>query len=72
MAGLIVMAILPQGNVSQPNQAASIVTDFATFSRFTLERVLGHTENSVTSVYDRHHYRDEKRAALEVLAETLH
>ena len=39
--------------------------------RFILERVLGHAESSVTSVYDRHHYRDEKRAALEVLAETV-
>jgi len=40
-------------------------------NRFTLERVLGHAETSVTAVYDRHHYRDEKRAALEVLAETV-
>ncbi len=41
-------------------------------SRFIIERVLGHVEGSVTAIYDRHHYRDEKRAALEVLAETLH
>jgi len=40
-------------------------------SRFIIERTLGHTETSVTAVYDRHHYRDEKRAALEVLAETV-
>ena len=39
--------------------------------RFIIERVLGHVETSVTAVYDRHHYREEKRAALEVLAETL-
>ena len=37
-------------------------------SRFIIERTLGHTETGVTAVYDRHHYRDEKRAALEVLA----
>jgi len=40
-------------------------------SRFVIERTLGHTETSVTAVYDRHHYRDEKRAALEVLAGTV-
>ena len=40
-------------------------------SRFVIERTLGHTETSVTAVYDRHHYRDEKRAALEELAETV-
>ncbi len=40
-------------------------------SRFIIERTHGHTETSVTAVYDRHHYRDEKRQALEVLAETV-
>ena len=39
--------------------------------RFIIERVLGHVETSVTSIYDRHHYREEKLAALEVLAKTL-
>lgn len=40
-------------------------------SRFAIERVLGHSDNSVTAVYDRARYRDEKRAALEVLARTV-
>lgn len=40
-------------------------------SRFVVERVLGHAETSVTAVYDRSTYRDEKRAALEVLAATI-
>ena len=39
--------------------------------RFILERVLGHADSSVTAIYDRATYRDEKRAALEVLAETV-
>jgi integrase len=39
--------------------------------RFIIERVLGHADNSVTAIYDRATYRDEKRAALEVLAETV-
>jgi len=39
--------------------------------RFVLERVLGHADHTVTAVYDRATYRDEKRAALEVLAETV-
>ena len=39
--------------------------------RFIIERVLGHADNSVTAVYDRATYREEKRAALEVLAETV-
>jgi integrase len=40
-------------------------------NRFILERVLGHADHTVTAVYDRATYRDEKRAALEVLAETV-
>lgn len=39
--------------------------------RFIVERVLGHTDNSVTAVYDRATYRDEKRDALEKLAATV-
>ncbi len=39
--------------------------------RFIIERVLGHADSSVTAIYDRATYRDEKRAALEVLAETV-
>ena len=40
-------------------------------SRFFVERVLGHADNSVTAVYDRSSYRDEKREALEVLAASV-
>jgi len=40
-------------------------------TRFIIERTLGHTETGVTQVYDRHHYREEKRRALDVLAETV-
>lgn len=36
--------------------------------RFTIERVLGHADHSVTAVYDRASYRGAKRAALDVLA----
>lgn len=36
--------------------------------RFVVERVLGHSDGSITAIYDRASYRDEKRAALEVLA----
>ena len=36
--------------------------------RFIVERVLGHADNSVTAVYDRASYRDEKREAMEILA----
>ena len=39
--------------------------------RFIIERVLGHADHTVTAIYDRATYRDEKRAALEVLAETV-
>jgi len=39
--------------------------------RFIIERVLGHADSSVTAIYDRATYRDEKRAALEVLAATV-
>jgi len=39
-------------------------------TRFIVARVLGHSDNSVTASYDRTAYRDEKRAALELLAET--
>ena len=40
-------------------------------SRFLIERTLGHSDGSVTAIYDRSAYRKEKRAALEVLATTL-
>jgi len=40
-------------------------------SRFVVERVLGHSDRAVTAVYDRNAYRDEKRAALEVLAASI-
>jgi len=40
-------------------------------NRFIIERVLGHADHSVTAVYDRASYREEKRQALEVLAETV-
>lgn len=40
-------------------------------SRFIIERVLGHADHSVTAIYDRATYRDEKRLALEVLAATV-
>lgn len=39
--------------------------------RFTVQRLLGHADQTVTAVYDRHSYRDEKRAALEALARTV-
>ncbi|MCP5036802.1 MAG: tyrosine-type recombinase/integrase [Rhodobacteraceae bacterium] len=40
-------------------------------TRFIVERVLGHSDNTVTATYDRSTYRDEKRDALEVLAATV-
>lgn len=40
-------------------------------NRFIVERVLGHADSSVTAIYDRATYRDEKREALEVLAATV-
>lgn len=36
--------------------------------RFTIARVLGHADSSVTAVYDRHTYVEEMRQALEKLA----
>ncbi len=39
--------------------------------RFIIERVLGHADHTVTAIYDRATYRDEKRQALEVLAATV-
>lgn len=37
-------------------------------TRFIVERVLGHADTGVTAIYDRNLYREEKRAALEVLS----
>ena len=42
--------------------AASIVTSLG-FSRFTAGLLLNHTDSSVTSIYDRHDYEGDKRAA---------
>lgn len=40
-------------------------------NRFIVERVLGHADTSVTAIYDRATYRNEKREALEVLAKSV-
>ncbi len=50
--------------------AATIMGDGGV-ARFVIERVLGHADSSVTAIYDRARYRDEKKAALEVLAKSL-
>lgn len=39
--------------------------------RFVIERVLGHADSTVTAIYDRASYRQDKRAALETLAATV-
>lgn len=39
--------------------------------RFTIERVLGHTDATVTATYDKSLHLPEKREALEILAATL-
>ncbi|MEX0285090.1 MAG: tyrosine-type recombinase/integrase [Paracoccaceae bacterium] len=54
--------------------AATIITtgnEAGKANRFIVERVLGHADGSVTAIYDRSTYRDEKRAALEVLAASV-
>ena len=40
-------------------------------SRFTISKVLNHADRSVTGIYDRHSYLEEKRSALEVWAKYL-
>ena len=35
------------------------------FSRFVIGRILNHADASITAIYDRHGYLDEKRSALE-------
>jgi integrase len=40
-------------------------------SRFIIGRVLNHADRSVTGIYDRHEYLNEKRQALEVWAQHL-
>lgn len=40
-------------------------------SRFTISRVLNHADRSVTGIYDRHSYLEEKRQALETWASYL-
>lgn len=40
-------------------------------SRFAISRVLNHADRSVTAIYDRHSYREEKRHALETWASYL-
>ncbi len=40
-------------------------------SRFVIERILNHADRSVTGIYDRHEYLDEKRKALEAWAQAL-
>lgn len=40
-------------------------------ARFIVERVLGHADQSVTAIYDRATYRAEKRAALDLLGDTV-
>jgi integrase len=40
-------------------------------SRFVLGRVLNHADQSVTGIYDRHEYLDEKRQALDAWGQFL-
>lgn len=40
-------------------------------ARFTIGRVLNHSDRSVTGIYDRHSYLDEKRQALEAWGDYL-
>ncbi len=40
-------------------------------ARLTVSKILNHTEPGVTSVYDRHSYDDEKKAALSAWAQRL-
>ena len=39
--------------------------------RFLLQRVMNHTDTSVTKIYDRYNYLDEKREALQQWADRL-
>ena len=39
--------------------------------RFIVARVLGHVDRSVTGIYDRYEYLDEKRVALDTWARRL-
>ena len=41
------------------------------YSRFIVERILNHTDNSVAAVYDRYGYGKEKREALTALAKKI-
>jgi len=50
--------------------AATLMAE-AGVPRFTIARVLGHADNTVTAVYDRHGYLDEMRKALDRLARRL-
>jgi integrase len=51
--------------------AASLMTASG-IPRLHVEKVLNHTIDDVAEIYDRHDYSEEKRAALERLAERLH
>lgn len=50
---------------------ASKMTGDLRVSRFVIERLLNHADGSVTAVYDRHSYDEEKRAALSAWAKRL-
>ncbi len=50
--------------------AASLMTGIG-ISRLVVSKILNHAETSVTSIYDRHSYDEEKRAALYRWAEKL-
>lgn len=50
--------------------AGSKITEMGV-SRFVLSRILNHADRGITSVYDRHSYDAEKRAALNAWAEKL-
>lgn len=50
---------------------ASKMTGDLRVTRFVIERLLNHTDHSVTAVYDRHSYDQEKREALCAWADRL-
>ncbi len=52
-------------------RAAATIMGRLRVSRFALGRLLNHTDGSVTGIYDRHEYLDEKRQALEAWSRFL-
>ena len=65
MQRIAAAAAIPHWTIHDLRRTAATMMGSMKVSPFIVERVLGHTDNRITAIYDRSSYDDDKREALE-------